>query len=173
MQIPRSFGRRVGSLLCLVALHVSGCCAFSASRPDVGKYFNRRTAESALLGFVYSIEVGEWEYAFASLDSESQRLAVSPTRLLLAAHLEEDPDFKVSVRDVLTGSIRFRSVPDSAGPGVQRIELNYTDTPAVEDPIFLISFTAILIREGTEWRVDGFGTLGSNWPELFQAEGLQ
>ena len=88
---------------------LSGCCV-GGDIPDVRKYFDRRSPMSAVLGLAYSVEVADWDYAFASLSRESQEQARSPSWLMLGVLLHEDPDFGIPVYEIITEAIRRRKL---------------------------------------------------------------
>ena len=164
----------------------AGCCTV----PETGKYFDRRTPMSALLGFAYAIEVGDWGWAFETLDRRSREEVGSPFRLRMAAVLEEEPEIGVSVRELITEAIRYRLPPEFPpvpDPGTALIEIIYAEPgcdratdgngandaatgdelpPAAPRPEDVRIFLGVLmVREEGEWRVDLVRTLQRNYSD--------
>lgn len=152
---------------CLLgAVWAAGCC--HSVIPDVEKYFDRTTSTSALLGFVYAVETGNWDYAFASLDSSSRKAIETPDRLDWAVYLGRDPDFDLPLRDVIVESIRWRSppMPYDGRADVHIAEVVYVDPETDEELIFLDIY---LVMEEGAWRVDLMTTIQRNYGDILQS----
>ncbi|MBN1441445.1 MAG: hypothetical protein JXA90_02000 [Planctomycetes bacterium] len=151
--------------IAIACLAAAGCCS---APPAVEKYFDRRSPTSALLGLAYSVEIGNWEYAYDSLTLETRSQIKSPLDLEIYTIWAEDPDFGIAVRDVLTTAIavRFPPVPVAGRADVVAIRVWYPDDEAPELPKIELS-VFLQIEEG-EWRVDLIRTFVVNYPEQVQ-----
>lgn len=143
-------------------------CGCFCSPPAVDKYFDRRTPTSALLGLAYSVEIGNWDYAYQSLNLETRAQIESPLALEIYSLWAEDPDFGINVRDLITEAIAVRFPPEAYGGRVDVVVIRiwYPDEETPELPKVELS-VFLQIEEG-EWRVDLLRTLAHTYPDQLQ-----
>ena len=90
--------------LALVLL-AGGCCSHV---PRAASYFDREDSLTTVNGFVYAIEVGDWEFAYQSITEESRKL-ITYTKFKWALRFNvEVPEIKVGIRDLIIDADRKR-----------------------------------------------------------------
>ena len=131
------WGDRAGSLLpgscCLTLLILaiamaSGCSGVSRKPSAIlEKYFPSQNPDQALVGFVFAIESGSWDAAYARL-SKNSREKIGSFKFKVGLPLVKDPRTGISVLEIITGSITSRT-PLPRAPGqpkdIERIQLDY------------------------------------------------
>ena len=117
-----------------------------------------------------TVEVGNWEYAFESLNSSSRERIESAFRLRWGVTLSDDPDFGIPARELLVESIRYRKlVAQDDAAGVAKVLLTYIGPDATgsevvsQIPVFLdrepVPAADPDQPERREWFVDLVGSL--------------
>lgn len=119
---------------------------------------------SAVLGLVYSVETGNWDYAFESLNASSQEHAESPLRLWVAVDLlnRKDPDFGIPIREIIVEAIRRRRLEfQDDERDVAKVNLLYIGRDqdgvlsSIKIPVYVERESVSAADPGTkEWRVD-------------------
>jgi hypothetical protein len=88
-----------------LVLGAGGCCTHV---PRVTSYFDRGDPLTAVNGFVYAVEVGDWEFAYQSITEESKKL-ITATKFKWALRFNvEVPEIKAGIRDLITHADRKR-----------------------------------------------------------------
>ena len=137
------------------ALVVASCCT---TPPKASKFFSRSTCKEALRGFVYAVDVGEWDYAFESLASASREEIGSPLRFQIAVNYLKDPIFK----DISLYKLISESVPNEGEECRLGDRGTIIVTPFVKDENGRITFFKVpllFLLEDEEWRLDLLGSL--------------
>ena len=152
--------KRVG--LFGLALATSGCCITPA---PAEKFFDRTSPVEALRGFVYAVDVQQWEYAHESLSAES-REEISVFRLEWAVRLAEinfydaasgeEKALEVSLYELISNSLervkrhepRYRAERDGTMSMLVRTKARDDDMPIAFD------VRIYFVREDDDWRVD-------------------
>lgn len=152
-----------------VALAVLAGCA-SGSPPPVELLFDRDDPESALLGCVYAMETGDWEWAFETLDQESREAIGSPFWFKWGTMLEDVPDIGRPIYDVVVEAIRFRVRTVAMGENRRAIEVFYMEPDPVSGEYFpRLTVEVILVFQEGGWRLDLLRTASLNFGDLLEA----
>ena len=136
-------------------LVIASCCT---TPPKAGKFFSRDNCKESLRGFVYAVDVGEWDYAFESLTLGSREEIGSPLRFQIAVNYLKDPIFK----DISLYKLISESVPNHGEEQRLGDRGSIIVTPFVKDEDGRITFFKVpllFLREDEEWRLDLLGSL--------------
>ena len=141
------------SLVTFAAL-AGGCCT---TPPPPDKFFDRTTATETLKGFVYSVDIGNWDYAYASLTQASRR-EMSSLKFRIVIQYLKDPVFgTVPIYDLISESVRSRT-PEVERNGRRLI----TVLPTVRDSsgnLATMELPLVFLEEEGEVRLDFLETL--------------
>ncbi|MGQ9589259.1 MAG: hypothetical protein ACUVYA_03075 [Planctomycetota bacterium] len=142
-----------------LALSSASCCSPPAPRAE--KYFDRKTPDDTLRGFVYAVETHQWGYAWDALAPSSQREIGSPLRFEAAIRFLEEPQSRVPIYELVTSALRLRSRRVLYSPERDRAAIDVVARG--RDPqgtVVFLPFRAILERARDEWRLDLLRSLG-------------
>ena len=120
------------------ALVVASCCT---TLPRASKFFSRDTCKESLRGFVYAVDVGEWDYAFESLTLGSREEIGSPLRFQIAVNYLKDPIFK----DISLYKLISESVPNHGEERILGDRGSIVVTPFVKDDDGKITFFRVTL----------------------------
>ena len=137
------------------ALLITSCCT---TPPKAAKFFSRETCRDSLRGFVYAVDVGEWDYAFESLTEGSREEIGSPLRFQVAVTYLKDPIFK----DISLYKLISECVPNHGEEDCKGGRGSIMVTPYVKDEEGRITFFKVpllFLEENAEWRLDLLGSL--------------
>lgn len=155
------FSRKLFSpgLSAALALSWASCC--SPPAPPAEKYFDRKTPDDTLRGFVYAVETHQWGYAWDALAPSSQKEIGSPLRFEAAIRFLQEPQSRVAIYDLVTSALRLRSRRVLYSPERDRAAIDVVARG--RDPngtVVFLPFRAILERARDEWRLDLLRSLG-------------
>jgi hypothetical protein len=129
-----------------------GCSLFCRRCPEPDKYFSRRFPVSALMRFVYSVEVRDWDDAYESL-TPSSREKITRLQLQFGLPFLKEPQTGIPVLEIITESIRRWSVRSTEDADVTVVEVLYQGHG--RGGVYVeLHIPVYLLREGGEWRVD-------------------
>ena len=117
-----------GLFVLLAAVILCGCNAAPKRDPELlQKYFPDDSPDSALVGFIFSVETSSWDSAYSRL-STSSREKISPFEFKYGLPLVKDPRTGIPVIEIITGAITDRTVlPRIPGQSksISRVQVNY------------------------------------------------
>jgi hypothetical protein len=126
------------------------------------------------------MEIGDWDFAFESIDARSREAIGGPFMLYLGTELESVPDTQISIRHAIVEAVRYRRGVESSPRGGRSIEIFYVPAEPTPEGDFLpeVAVTVFLARDedrggnGDEndapWRLDLLRTGQYNFPQLFR-----
>jgi len=101
---------RRGCKMAAVAAALTGLAAAGCCTPVIlaGRYFDALDPFTAVNGFVYAVETGQYDFAY-DLMSEDSKAALSRTKFKLGLMFNYKSDeVKIPIRDLILGAERYR-----------------------------------------------------------------
>lgn len=151
-----------GWVLLLTVALACGCNGPSRRSSEVlKKYFPDDAPESALVGFVFAVETGDWDIAYSRLSATS-REKIGPFQFKYGLPLYKDPRTGITVLEIITESIHDRSlIPRVPGQpdNLARIQVNYygKDTKGRIAAYLVVIYLVDEREAGSDvpaWRID-------------------